>query len=146
MFRPNATVAAVIEREGRFLMVRETIEGRSTLNQPAGHLEDNESLVQAVVREVREETAWTFEPRGIVGVYRWRHPCGAPTFLRFVFHGGVRDFDEDQALDPDIDATEWMDLSTLEAHSADMRSPLVMQGLNDYRQGRRFPLDLLVDL
>ncbi|MGB0712272.1 MAG: NUDIX hydrolase [Gammaproteobacteria bacterium] len=146
MFRPNATVAAIIERDKRFLMVRETIDGRPTLNQPAGHLEDDESLLDAVVREVREETAWSFTPQGLVGVYRWRHPNGAPTFLRFVFFGEVAGFDADRPLDADIDETLWLDLETLQRRVSEMRSPLVMRGLKDYLDGRRFPLDLLTDL
>jgi len=74
VWKPNATVAAVIERNNTFLMVEELIDGQRVINQPAGHLDDNESLVEAVIREVKEETAWTFQPISLLGIYRWQHP------------------------------------------------------------------------
>jgi len=82
---PHATVAAVIEREGKYLMVEERTSDGIVLNQPAGHLEDNESLIEAVIRETLEETAWHFTPSAITGVYRWRHPANHSTFLRVCF-------------------------------------------------------------
>ena len=98
------TVAAVIEQQGRFLLVQERISGASVFNQPAGHLEDNESLVDAVIRETQEETAWEFAPDAIVGIYQWRHPEKEKTFIRVSFSGrGIR-HDPAGVLDEEIEA------------------------------------------
>src|SRR5689334_22521632 len=99
-WNPEVTVAAIveqtIERERRYLMVEELISGRLVLNQPAGHLEDRETLLEAVVRETREETAWRFEPDALVGIYLWRNPDNERTFLRFAFCGSVHSHDPAQ--------------------------------------------------
>jgi 8-oxo-dGTP pyrophosphatase MutT (NUDIX family) len=87
IWKPSVTVAAVIERHGRFLLVQEKVDGELVLNQPAGHLDPGESLIAACRREVMEETAHRFEPAGLVGIYRWRHATKDVTFLRFCFHG-----------------------------------------------------------
>ncbi|WP_018952426.1 NUDIX hydrolase [Thioalkalivibrio sulfidiphilus] len=142
---PRATVAAVVERDGRFLMVEEQVDGGLRLNQPAGHLEDGESLLQAVIRETLEETAWHFRPEALVGIYRWRHP-GGETFLRFAFAGAVHDQDGTRTLDPDILRTLWLDRDTLVTERARLRSPLVLRCVDDYLAGRRYPLALLQDL
>ncbi len=84
-WNPDVTVAAVVMRDGRFLVVEERIAGRLVLNQPAGHLEEHETLLEAVIRETREETAWRFEPRALVGIYLWRNPVDGRGFLRFAF-------------------------------------------------------------
>ena len=89
IWRPSVTVAAVIERGGRFLLVEERVDGRSVLNQPAGHLDRGESLLAACRREVLEETAHRFEPSGLVGIYRWHYAAREVTFLRFCFSGVV---------------------------------------------------------
>ncbi len=144
IWTPRVTVAAVIERQGRFLMVREPIAGKPVYNQPAGHLEDDESLVEAVCREVREETAWRFLPRGLVGIYRWRMPEAGCTYLRFCFHGDCADHDPEQKLDDDIMETAWR--SREELLGGQLRSPLVLTCLDDYLTGQRLPLDALKDL
>jgi 8-oxo-dGTP pyrophosphatase MutT (NUDIX family) len=133
----------VIEQAGRFLVVEEAPDGLSVLNQPAGHLEDRESLTDAVIREVREETAWHFQPEAITGLYRWRHPQGQ-TFLRICFSGQVQDHDPRQALDPDILRTHWLSREELVART--LRSPLVLRCLDDYLAGQRFPLSLCQEL
>src|SRR5882672_10221362 len=97
-WNPEVTVAAIVEREGRFLMVEERIRGRLVLNQPAGHLEDRETLLEAVVRETREETAWRLTPQALVGTYLWRSP-DERTFLRFAFCGVVDDHRPTEPLD-----------------------------------------------
>lgn len=142
---PRATVAAVVEQDGRFLMVEEQVDGGLRLNQPAGHLEDGESLLQAVIRETLEETAWHFRPEALVGIYRWRHP-GGETFLRFAFTGTVHDQDSSRPLDPDIRRTLWLDRDTLIAQQPQLRSPLVLRCVEDYLSGLRYPLELLQDL
>ncbi|HEY6452162.1 MAG TPA: NUDIX hydrolase [Steroidobacteraceae bacterium] len=145
VWKPDVTVAAVIERESRFLLVEERIRGRLVFNQPAGHLEDGESLFEAVVREVLEETAWIFEPQSLLGVYLWRSPRGHST-LRFAFSGAVRDFDAGRALDPPIVATHWLSRSEVLARSAALRTALVLRCIDDYQRGVRLPLDAIATL
>jgi 8-oxo-dGTP pyrophosphatase MutT (NUDIX family) len=118
------------------------INGKMTLNQPAGHLENNESLIDAVIRETQEETAWQFEPRDIVGIYRWQVPQG-DTYIRYCFSGDLIQHDEHQALDPDIHQALWLSQTEFKARLADIRSPLVSDCLADYLAGQRYPLSLL---
>jgi 8-oxo-dGTP pyrophosphatase MutT (NUDIX family) len=137
-------VAAIIEQNGRFLMVEENDDGQAVVNQPAGHLEAGETLLQAVSREVLEETAHPFQPTALTGVYRWVHPEKDLTFLRFCFCGDIGPRDAQRALDPDIVQTHW--LSRDEIAQRPQRSPLVLTVLDDYLRGQRFPLDLYRDL
>jgi len=140
-WNPEVTVAAVVERDGRFLMVEERITGRLVLNQPAGHLEDRETLIEAAVRETREETAWRFHPEALVGTYLWRNPLNGRSFLRFAFCGDVDDHQPQQPLDTGIVRTLWLSAAELQAQPARLRSPLVMRCIEDFLQGRRQPLD-----
>ena len=140
---PSVTVAAVIERDGKFLFVEELQEGRRVLNQPAGHLDPGESLLQAVAREVMEETAHRFTPAGLVGIYRWYYPPKDVTFLRFCFAGSAFDFDAGTTLDKEIVALHWLTPEELKQKSFMHRSPLVQQCVDDYLSGRRFPLEVL---
>lgn len=141
----HVTVAAVVEdRRGRFLVVEERAGGRRVLNQPAGHLEPGESLVEAVQRETLEESAWSVEPLGLVGIYRWVAPRGA-VYLRTTFF--ARPLGQtDGPLDEGILAAHWLDAAQLQAASAHHRSPLVWRCVQDYLQGRRYPLELVIDL
>ena len=143
---PEVTVAAVVAREGRFLLVEERIQGRLVLNQPAGHLEDRETLVEAAVREAREETAWRFHPEALVGTYLWRNPANGRSFLRFAFCGDVDDHHPDQPLDKGIVRTLWLTPEELQGQPARLRSPLVMRCIEDFLQGRRQPLDTVSSL
>ena len=143
VWKPAVTVAAVIELEGRFLFVEEESDGRRVLNQPAGHLEAGESLLDAVVREVREETAHRFVPDGVVGVYRWHHPVTDVTYLRFAFRGTTGGQDHGRALDPEILALHWLTPKELAERRAMHRTPLVERCLADYLAGRSYPLELL---
>jgi 8-oxo-dGTP pyrophosphatase MutT (NUDIX family) len=143
IWKPSVTVAAVIERGGRFLFVEERIDGRLVLNQPAGHLDPGESLVAACRREVLEETAHRFEPRALVGVYRWHYAAKDVTFLRFCFTGDVGEADERRQLDKEIVRLHWLTRAELAARKGDHRSPLVAKCVADFLAGRRFPLDLL---
>jgi 8-oxo-dGTP pyrophosphatase MutT (NUDIX family) len=142
VFRPDVTVAAVIERRGRFLLVEERIRGRLVFNQPAGHLEAGESLPEAVARETLEETGWTFLPRALLGVYQWRSPRGRAT-LRFAFTGTLRAFDPGRRLDPPVIATHWFSREQLRARRAALRTPLVLRCVDDFLRGRRLPLSAL---
>src|SRR5882757_426475 len=97
--KPEITVAAITESNGRFLVVEERINQRLVFNQPAGHVEQGESLLTAVIREVREETAWRFDPASLIGVYLWQSPESGITTMRFAFSGIVDDHQPQQALD-----------------------------------------------
>jgi 8-oxo-dGTP pyrophosphatase MutT (NUDIX family) len=142
LWRPSVTVAAVIERGGRFLFVEEMQDGRRVLNQPAGHLDPGETLIAACAREVMEETAHRFEPGGLVGIYRWYYQPADVTFLRFCFTGRIL-ATEKTPLDKEILALHWLSPEELKAKSAMHRSPLVQQCLDDHLAGKNFPLDLL---
>ena len=142
VWKPSATVAAVIERAGKFLFVEEISDGRRVLNQPAGHLDLGESLVEACVRETLEETAYAFEPTSLVGIYRWHYAPADNTFLRFAFAGKVGNVDAARRLDTEIVATHWLSRDELAARPEMHRSPLVMRCVDDYLAGRRYPLDV----
>jgi 8-oxo-dGTP pyrophosphatase MutT (NUDIX family) len=142
LWRPSVTVAAVIERGGRFLLVEERIDGRIVLNQPAGHLDPGESLLAACRREVLEETAHRFEPSGLVGIYRWHYAAREVTFLRFCFSGQIKGV-EDRALDREIVALHWLTEGEVKSRQAEHRSPLVQRCVDDFVAGRHFPLDVL---
>ena len=141
VWKPSVTVAAVIERGGRFLLVQEKIRGQLVLNQPAGHLDPGESLPAACRREVMEETAHPFEPTALVGVYRWRDPRQDFTFLRFSFRGNVR-VAENRPLDKEIVAVHWLTLEEIRRRRAEHRSPLVQQCVDDFLAGRNYPLEV----
>ena len=142
---PEVTVAAVTETAGRFLIVEERVNRRLLFNQPAGHVEHGESLLAAVVREAREETAWRFEPAALLGVYQWRNPRGT-TVLRFAFTGTVADHDAAQRLDRGIVRTHWLSAGELEARADQLRSPLVLRCVQDYLSGRQAALASVADL
>ena len=145
VWKPHATVAAIIEQNGCFLLVEELCSGTRVYNQPAGHLEDNESLQDAVVREVREETRFLFAPESLVGCYRWRDTRKNRTHIRMTFCGSVSDEKPEQPLDDGILDTHWLSYEEINQSSA-LRSPLVLQCINDYRAGHRYPLELLHDV
>ncbi|HVN45217.1 MAG TPA: NUDIX hydrolase [Steroidobacteraceae bacterium] len=138
---PDVTVAAVAETAGRFLVVEERINRRRVFNQPAGHVERDETLLAAVVREAREETAWRFEPQALLGIYLWRNPASRREILRFAFLGRVSDHDAAQPLDRGIIATHWLSRSELESRQDRLRSPLVLRCVHDYLAGRHHELD-----
>ncbi len=146
IWKPNVVVAAIVERDGKFLLVEEKADGRLVLNQPAGHLDDGESLLDAVVRETLEETAWHFSPEALLGVYRWTHPEKRITYLRFAFIGRVTRYDEKRTLDREIVRTLWLTPEEIRAEQARHRSPQVQRCLNDYLASRRYPLELLSEL
>lgn len=144
VWKPNVTVAAVIERDGKFLLVEEETDAGLAFNQPAGHLEAGESLLEAVVREVREETAYDFRPLSLIGIYQWPHPEKGITYLRFAFAGDLIGHDPARQLDDGILAARWLTPSEIDACAPRHRSPLIARCIADYQAGRRYPLDLLV--
>jgi 8-oxo-dGTP pyrophosphatase MutT (NUDIX family) len=141
VWKPSVTVAAVIERGGKFLLIQERISGGLVLNQPAGHLYPGESLAAACRREAMEETAHHFEPTALVGIYRWRDPRRDFTFLRFAFRGNVGAA-EDRPLDKEIVGVRWLTPEEIRQRKAEHRSPLVQQCVDDFLAGRSFPLDV----
>jgi 8-oxo-dGTP pyrophosphatase MutT (NUDIX family) len=141
--RIHVTVAAVAGLDGRYLLVQERIDGRLVVNQPAGHWEPDETLCEAVIRETREETGWDFVPRGLVGIYQWRHPNGRDIFLRFAFHGEATGRDESRELDPEIDRVLWWTERDIRTTSVPLRSPQVLRCIEDFERGARYDLDCL---
>jgi 8-oxo-dGTP pyrophosphatase MutT (NUDIX family) len=144
--KPDVTVAAVTEDDGRFLVVEERINHQLVLNQPAGHVERGETLIEAVVREAREETAWRFEPLALLGAYLWRNPANGRSTLRFAFTGTVCDHKPDQPLDTGIVTTHWLTRAELLAREMRLRSPLVLRCVDDYLRGVRLPLETVARL
>ncbi|MGH8476653.1 MAG: NUDIX hydrolase [Methylococcales bacterium] len=143
VWKPHVTVAAIVERENRFLMVEENIFGSPLINQPAGHLEEGESLLDAVSRETTEETGWIFVPRWVIGIHLWRHPGNSATFLRVSFAGDCTDFDPSRELDSSIIQTLWLSRNDLEIRKHSLRSPMVLRCIDDYLNGSRYALSLL---
>jgi len=150
-WKPNTTVAAIIEQQGRFLLVQERTPEGLRLNNPAGHLDPGESLVQACARETLEETSYIFEPQALLGVYLsrvMRVPSGDAgqqevTYLRFAFRGALGALQSDRSLDCGIVRTLWLTVEELRASQDQHRSPLVLRCVEDYLSGQHWPLDML---
>jgi 8-oxo-dGTP pyrophosphatase MutT (NUDIX family) len=136
------TVATVIERDGRFLVVEEYADGDELVyNQPAGHLDEHETLAAAAIRETLEETAWEVGIDAIVGLYYWTHPQGY-TFIRTCFAGHALHHHPDQPLDRGIERALWLTRDEIAALGPKLRSPMVLRCVDDYLAGRRYPLEL----
>lgn len=144
--QPEITVAAVVERAGRFLIVEERVSRRIVFNQPAGHVEEGEVFADAVVREVLEETAWQFRPQAIVGIYLWQHPETARSFLRIAYSGTVSDHDASRPLDRGILRTHWFTRDQLLGYVQRLRTPMVLRCVDDFLAGARYPLELVTRL
>jgi 8-oxo-dGTP pyrophosphatase MutT (NUDIX family) len=150
-WKPSVTIAAVVERDGRFLLVEERTAEGLRLNNPAGHLDPGESVLDAVVRECLEETACRFTPQALLGVYQARlarpargdAPAEDVTYLRFAFVGTVGDPEPGRALDAPIVRTLWLSPDEIRASVARHRSPLVLACIDDHLAGRRLPLDAI---
>lgn len=146
IWKPHATVAAIIERESKFLMVEELIRGERLYNQPAGHLDPDESLIDAVIRETQEESAWQFIPQAVTGIYLWKHPGNGETFLRVAVCGSCINHDEQQPLDDGILKAVWKSREELVQDPHKLRSPMVINCIDDYLAGKRYPLDMLINV
>ena len=147
-WQPDVTVACVVVRDGRLLVVEEQVRGRVVLNQPAGHLEPDESLIEAARRETLEETGWHVEPTAFIGAYQWKSPPltaedGGRHYLRMAFAAEPLRHDAGRALDEGIVQALWLTPQELQAASARHRSPLVWRVVEDYLAGRRHPLDVV---
>lgn len=142
---PHATVAVIVEDDqGRFLLVEEVSHGEVVFNQPAGHVEEDETIIEAMLRETLEETGWEVKPEYFLGMYTYKAPANGVTYYRFCFSakalGRVT-----RELDDGIIAAHWLTPDEIRQQSDKLRSPLVMQCIDDYRNGRRFPLDVIVE-
>lgn len=143
IWRPDVTVACIVPQDGKFLLVEEDVRGRRVLNQPAGHLESGESLAHAALRETREETGWDVELTHLVGVYQWaNHDDG---FLRFTFAAQPVRHDPTRILDAGIVRALWMTREEIAA-AHNLRSPMVLRGIEDFLASRSVPLDIMVSL
>jgi ADP-ribose pyrophosphatase YjhB (NUDIX family) len=146
IWTPRVTVAAVVEQDGRFLLVEEETGSGLGLNQPAGHLDEYETLLEGVARETLEETGYTFRPEALVGVYLWHAQEKEWTYLRFAFAGTLIGHDPARPLDTGIVQTLWLTPGEIADQAERHRSPLVQRCIDDYRAGRRYSVDLLSHL
>ena len=144
--RPTVTVATIVERDGRFLVVEEETRHGIELNQPAGHLEIGETLPAAAIRETLEETGWHVMPTALVGVYRWQARGEQPTFVRFAFAADARRHEPQRPLDVGIVRALWLTYEDLVAQRPRHRSPLVLRCVDDYRAGRRWPVGFVTEI
>ena len=143
IWKPNVTVAAVVEQDGKYLLVEEQTSNGVLFNQPAGHLEPDESIVQGAVRETLEETGYTFAPQWVLGIYRWHSHADNVTYLRFAFAGSVTDHDPDRPLDAGILRAGWFCVDEIREMTDRHRSPLVMKCVEDHLAGKHYSLDIL---
>lgn len=141
-FTPHVTVATIVEDQGRYLMVEEVSNDCVVFNQPAGHLEDDESLIQAACRETLEETAWAIEVNSVTGVYLFRGANGV-TYQRTCFAASAVEHRPELPLDEGILCAHWLTLDEIRARESQLRSPLVLQCILDYLNKPRYPLDLI---
>jgi len=143
VWKPHVTVAAVVEKDKKFLLVEEETSNGLAFNQPAGHLEQGEDLITAIKREVNEETAWQFTPEFVVAIQLWRKTPDSTSFLRVCFSGQVHSHDMNQALDVGIIATHWLTRKDIFAKKSRLRSPLVLKSTDSYLNGQKYPLSLV---
>jgi len=143
IWKPNTTVAAVIEQNGKFLLVEEHTAQGLRFNQPAGHWEPNETLAAGAARETLEESAYDFVPEYLIGIYRWPAPGSKTTYVRFAFGGRITAHHPERKLDTGIVRAVWMTLDEIRATQARHRSPLILRCIEDYLAGKRYPLDLI---
>jgi 8-oxo-dGTP pyrophosphatase MutT (NUDIX family) len=146
VWRPHVTVACVVAQGARYLMVEEEVGGRLVYNQPAGHLDDGESLLQAAVRETMEETGWTVEPECFLGVHQWRSSEHGEGVVRFSFAARPLAHDPARRLDVGIRRALWLERSEIAALGPRLRSPMVLHSIDAWLAGRRYPLEALSSL
>jgi len=145
-FNPDITVACVIVRDGRFLLVEESVRSRRVLNQPAGHLEPGEGIAEAAVREALEETGWTVHLQAFIGSYLWCAPETGKTYVRFAFAADAVQHHHDRPLDTGILRCLWLRADEIRAERDRLRSPLVLSVIDDFLSGQRAPLSLVRSL
>jgi 8-oxo-dGTP pyrophosphatase MutT (NUDIX family) len=143
IWKPRVVAATVIERAGRYLCVEEDIDGRRVINQPAGHLDEGETIIDAAVRETQEETAWTVQIDSLLGIYLIQTEEPGNTFVRFCFAATALQHAPEQKLDVEIVRTHWFSHEDLLARRAQLRSELVLEAIVAYESGRRYPLEMI---
>ncbi|ABZ76282.1 NUDIX hydrolase [Shewanella halifaxensis HAW-EB4] len=141
-YKPNTTVACVIEAQGKFLLVEELIDGKVKYNQPAGHLEAHESIIDACIREVKEETGLSIEPQGLVGIYQFT-ASESLAFVRYTFYLKLNQVVRSTPEDPAINGLKWCSFDEITALSSQLRSPLVIESISDYLAGKNYDLSLI---
>jgi 8-oxo-dGTP pyrophosphatase MutT (NUDIX family) len=141
-WKPHVTTAVVVARDQRFLMVEERSDGRVVFNQPAGHIEPGESIFDAARREALEETGWSVRLSHFLGLYTYLSPVNDVTYFRFSFLAEACE-QASTVLDPDIIAAHWLSLEEIRRRQEQLRSPLVLECINDYLDGKRYPLELI---
>lgn len=143
---PHVTVSVLVEQNDRFLMVEERVNGRPVINQPSGHWERGETLFEGAIRETLEETCWDVELSELLGIYEYEPPELGYTFIRFMFVGRALQEREGAELDPSILRAMWMSEEDIRQQAGQHRSPMVQAAIDDYRAGRRYPLELVAHL
>ena len=146
VWRPHVTVACVVAAGDRYLMVEEEVNGRLAYNQPAGHLDEGESLAAAALRETLEETGWTVELQHLIGVHQWRSTEHGDAVVRFSFAARAVSHDPERPLDTDIRRALWLTRAETAALGERLRSPMVLLSIDAWLAGQRLPLDTLSHL
>ncbi len=142
----HITVATVVQKDNKFLCVEETSGGKLVINQPAGHVENGESFIEAARRETYEETGWHVEPESLIALYRWQHPTSQETFFRATFCANPVSYDNNCQLDQGIERALWLSLDELQQAPDRLRSPMVVRCIEDHIAGLSYPLDLFIDV
>lgn len=142
----HLTVATIVEKEGKFLFVEENVGGALVINQPAGHVENGESITAAAIRETFEETGWQVEPTSLISFYRWTNPVHGESYFRASFAANALEHNAEHVLDSGILRTLWLSFDELQSQAERTRSPLVIRCVQDYLNNISFPLDILVDI
>lgn len=143
---PHVTVATLVESDGKFLLVEERINNRNVLNQPAGHVEANESLPQAAIRETLEETGWHVKPTALLGLYSYTTHCKTMTFYRTAFIAEAIQFNDSHPIDPAILRTHWLTFDEIQSSMTRLRSPIVLKCVEDFCVGKSYPLNTITEL
>jgi len=141
--RIHLTVATVVKRDDKFLLVREFSDQKTVLNQPAGHVEPGETPLEAAVRETLEETGWHVRPTALISFTTYLSPTNGITYYRLAIAADAVEFDPKATLDSDIEEALWLDYEEILQNEDSLRSPMVMQAINDYLKGPLYPLDIL---
>jgi len=145
VWTPHGTVATIIEKDGKFLFVKEISNGKEVYNQPAGHIEDNETVVEAAIRETLEETGYTVSIESFIGIYIYKAPSNGVTYHRYCFKADIVDYDPNAILDDGIIEACWLSLDEIKAQPEMMRSPIVEKCVEDYLNRPHQSLDLIFE-
>lgn len=144
-FQPHVTVATIIKKDDLFLMVEEYSGGKRVITQPAGHVEDKETLVAAAIRETLEETGWHCEITDFINITQWVHPRSKETYLRFTFGAEAKHHDTTQPLDENIIQALWLSYDEIKSRTENLRTPAVLHSIEDYLADKRYPLNIIAD-